>query len=104
MKLVMRDNGFCKGLELRREPTEEEIFYCLNEILAFDVDIESTEIDEEVIEQEKNDICHGFIAFLKGDCSWWYLCDILYCYEDKDDFTIGLFAHLLNWLEEKEII
>ena len=105
MKLIMRDNGFCKGVELKREPTEEEIVYCLNEILGFDVEFTLDEyVDEDELEQEKQDICDTFVKFIKGDCEWHCLCDVLYDFDDIDDFTIGNFAHLLTWLEEKEII
>ena len=105
MKLIMRHNGFCKGVELKREPTEEEILYCLNKILGFDVDWALSEFDdEEELEQEKDDIRETFIKFIKGDCVWYTLCDVLYNYDDTDYYTIGNFAHLLTWLEEKEII
>ena len=104
MKLVMRENGFCKGVKLKRKPTEEEVFYCLSEILGFDTEFALSELDESEFKEVKDDICEGFIKFLKGKSEWWELCETLCSYEDREEFTIGIFAHLLTWLEDKGII
>lgn len=104
MKLVMRENGFCEGVELKREPTEEEALYCLSEILGFDTEFALSELDETDTKETKKEIREGFIKFLKGKFEWWELCETLCSYEDREEFTIGIFAHLLTWAEEKGII
>lgn len=100
----MRENGFCEGVELKRKPTEEEVFYCLSEILGFDTEFALSELDESELKEVKDDICEVFIKFLKGKAEWWMLCETLCSYEDREEFTIGIFAHLLTWAEEKGII
>ena len=104
MKLSMKDNGFCEGVELKREPTEEEALYCLSEILGFDTEFALSELDETEAKEAKEDIRKVFIKFLKGKAEWWMLCEELCSYEDREEFTIGIFAHLLTWAEEKGII
>ena len=119
MELIMRKNGFCKGVELKRKPTEEEMIYCLNEILGFDygfimedlnLELESAECEEEAesikeeIEREKKDIHKAFVGFIKGDVDWYGLCDAMYVYDDVENFYLGNFAHMLAYLEEKGII
>lgn len=118
MELVMRKNGFCKGMELKREPTEDEVVYCLTDILGFDygnvisdlnVDLKNAEDEEEAeiikeeIEREKKNVRKAFIGFIKGDCDWEGLSDALYSWGEYN-FTIGIFAHLITYLKEKEII
>lgn len=104
MKLIMRDNGFCEGVELKREPTEEEIFYCLSEILGFDTEFTLSGLNETELKGTKDDIREVFIRFLKGKAEWWKLCETLCSYDDREEFTIGIFAHLLTWVEDKGII
>lgn len=118
MKYIMQENGFCQGVELKREPTWEETSYCLSEILGFDLDyaFELDKPDEEFAEpdemedyldevkKEKEDIQKYFIDFIQGKCEWHSLCDVVYCYDDIDDFTIGIFAYLLKYLEDNGII
>lgn len=118
MNYLMQENGFCKGIELKREPTWDETKYCLEEILGFNLDYmfeidkpdeewadedEINDYNEEVAEEIK-DIHKTFIDFIKGECTWHWLCDTLYCYDDLDEFTIGNFAYLIKYLDEKEII
>jgi len=104
MKLVIRENGFCEGVELKREPTEEEVLYCLSEILGFDTDFALEGLDETELKGTKKEIRKVFIKFIKGKAEWWVLCEELCSYEDREEFTIGIFAHLLTWLEDKGII
>lgn len=109
MEYLMQENGFCKGVKLKRNPTWDETLYCLNEILGFDVDFTLNEIkefddDNDDIEQEKVDIHRAFTDFIQGECDWNWLCDVLYCYDDKESFPIGIFAYMLKYLETKEII
>jgi len=118
MEYIMRKNGFCKGIEVKREPTWVETKYCLEEILGFDLDYgleidkpneesadedEINDYNEEVVEEIKN-IHKTFIDFIKGECSWHWLCDVLYCYDSTDEFTIGNFAYLIKYLGEKGIV
>ena len=100
----MRENGFCEGVELKREPTEEEVFYCLSDILGFDTEFALSELDETETKETKKEIREVFIKFLKGKEEWWMLCETLFSYEDREEFTIGIFAHLLTWVEDKGII
>ena len=79
MKLVMRENGFCEGVAL-------------------------SELDKTEIKETKDEIREVFIKFLKGKAEWWMLCETLCSYEDREEFTIGIFAHLLTWVEDKGII
>ena len=101
MKLIMQKNGFCQGVELKRKPTKEEAIYCLTEILSFNLDDAFEDIDD--WDEEMEEIYKVFIDFIKGECDWHYLCDAVYCY-DYDDVTIGIFAHLLQYLEEHGVI
>ena len=105
MKLIMQDNGFCNGVELKRNPTEEEIMFCLHDILGFDTEFALSENDtNDGFAEEKEHMCNVFIKFIKGEIEWWALCEAVCCYEAMEEFTIGIFAHLLTWLKEKEII
>ncbi len=118
MEYIMRKNGFCKGIQLKRKPTWDETNYCLTEILGFDMDFalymdrsndeyaDEDELEEykKDVENEKKEIHKTFIKFIKGDCTWHWLCDTLYCYDDIEEFTIGNIAYLLKYLQEKEII
>lgn len=111
MEYLMQENGFCKGIQIKREPSWDETLYCLNEILGFDVDFTLEEVGEfddengdELVEDEKKDIQKTFVDFIKGDADWHWLCDTLYCYDDIDSFTIGNFAYLIKHLEEKGIV
>lgn len=97
MKYIMRENGFCKGIKIKREPTWEETIYCLEEILGFDLEyaFDIDKPDEELADKdeiaeyikevvkEKEEIHKTFIDFIQGECEWHWLCNILYCYVKK---------------------
>lgn len=108
MKYIMQENGFCKGVQLKREPTWEETIYCLTEILGFNLDfledLSSEDIYFDEFIESKDNIYKTFIAFIKGDCDWYGLCQNIYCEEDNDDFTLGIFAYLLKYLEDYDIV
>jgi len=104
----MQDNGFCQGIKIKRNPTWEETIYCLTEILGFNLDyledLFSDDIYLEEFNERKDEIHETFINFITGDCDWYGLCQDIYCEEDNDDFTLGIFVKLIQYLEEKEIV
>lgn len=108
MELIMQKNGFCQGIKLKREPTWQETIYCLTEILGFNLDyledLSSNEFYFDEFNETKNEIHKTFNDFITGDCDWYGLCQNIYCEEDNDDFTLGIFVKLIQYLEEKEII
>jgi len=108
MELIMQDNGFCQGIKIKRNPTWEETIYCLTEILGFNLDyledLFSDDIYLEEFNERKDEIHETFINFITGDCDWYGLCQDIYCEEDNDDFTLGIFVKLIQYLEEKEIV
>ena len=108
MELIMQKNGFCKGIKIKRKPTWEETIYCLTEILGFNLDyledLSSEDIYLEELNERKDEIHETFINFITGDCDWYGLCQDIFCEEDNDDFTLGIFVKLIQYLEEKEIV
>ena len=114
MQLIMQDNGFCQGIKVKNVPTWEETIYCLTEILGFNLDYLEYEYDDyleyeyddciDELNERKKEIQDTFIAFIQGDCDWYGLCNNIYCEEDNDDFTIGIFAKLIEYIEEKQIV
>lgn len=108
MELIMQKNGFCKGIKIKRKPTWEETIYCLTEILGFNLDyledLSSDDIYFEEFNERKDEIHETFINFITGDCDWYGLCQDIFCEEDNDDFTLGIFVKLIQYLEEKEIV
>lgn len=108
MELIMQKNGFCKGIKIKRKPTWEETIYCLTEILGFNLDyledLSSEDIYLEEFNERKDEIHETFINFITGDCDWYGLCQDIFCEEDNDDFTLGIFVKLIQYLEEKEIV
>ena len=111
MDFIMRSNGFCQGIKIKREPTWEETLHCLNEIIGFDVDYALSldyemddENDRESQEEERQSIHKAFIKYIQGDISWNVLCDELYVYEDIDSFYIGNIAYLIDYLEKQGIV
>lgn len=108
MELIMQKNGFCKGIKIKKKPTWEETIYCLTEILGFNLDyledLSSEDIYLEEFNERKDEIHETFINFITGDCDWYSLCQDIFCEEDNDDFTLGIFVKLIQYLEEKEIV
>lgn len=108
MELIMQKNGFCQGIKLKRKPTWQETIYCLTEILGFNLDyledLSSNDFYIDELNNTKDEIHKAFNDFITGDCDWYGLCQGIYCEEDNDDFTLGIFVKLIQYLEEKEII
>ena len=100
--------GFCQRIKIKRKPTWEETIYCLTEILGFNLDyledLSSDDIYLEEFNERKDEIHETFINFITGDCDWYGLCQNIFCEEDNDDFTLGIFVKLIQYFEEKEII
>lgn len=113
MKLIMQENGFCKGIKIKRYPTWDETIYCLEEILGFNIDYQfdtkwmsPDEADDyaEEFNERKEEAHQAFINFIMGDCDWYGLCNAIYCEENNDAVTLGIFAKLIEYLNEKEIV
>lgn len=108
MELIMQKNGFCQGIKLKRKPTWQETIYCLTEILGFNLDyledLPSNDFYIDELNNTKDEIHKAFNDFITGDCDWYGLCQGIYCEEDNDDFTLGIFVKLIQYLEENEII
>ena len=103
VKMEMQDNGFPKGLVLKRDLNVREAKHLMREFLGIDVNgIEEFE-DKEEYNDYNNSLVSDVNSWLKGEIEDRSLMEYAYdCAEDE----LGVFniIPIIFWLQSKDII
>ena len=103
VKMEMHDNGFPKGLVLKRDLNVREAKHLMRKFLGIDVNGSEEFEDKEEYNEYNNDLTSDVNSWLKGEIEDRSLMEYAYdCAEDE----LGVFniIPIIFWLQSKDII
>lgn len=105
-KMDYWQNGYAKGLLMKRKITFQEANHIAQNILGISTELTWDDLtdDKEELKERKDELVSDITKLINGDIGFDYISEEWACGDALDDLNIAIFFDMLLYLNKKSIV